>query len=156
GSGRKKSRKISKEENSEEDKTKSRYQTLIQNGTEKMRILTQSHRAEQCREASRRYRKRKKALVDVMEQVGDSGYQDKYLLMLRKRMEELMEEKQRLLRDKESAMALVRQLRDENVSLKQKHSEESKQVNLYQLIASTYHVLSQVEAERVTVIRELD
>lgn len=39
-----------------------------------------------------------------------------------------MQEKQRLLRDKESALDLVRQLRKENVSLKKQHSEESKKV----------------------------
>jgi len=69
-------------------------------------------RAERCREASRRYRKRKRSLMEE----------------LQKKAQTLTEEKEAILKEKEKAVVLMQQLRAENEALKRKHKNDAVEV----------------------------
>jgi len=74
-------------------------------------------RAKQCRKASRRYRQRKKNLMEELEQ----------------KVKVLLEEKEAILKEKEAAINLAQELRSENTLLKRKQRDEAVEVEQLRL-----------------------
>jgi len=82
-------------------------------------VAKREKRAEQCREAARRYRQKKKALIGQLEEES----------------KELTEQNERLMKEKQQAFEMVERLRGENWALQKRNILEAEHIERERLVA---------------------